>query len=63
VAEQRHQSLGEKEKGKKEETVTEGGGGVRNGRTRQKGKGEEGENKISPPSLGKIHTKAMEKPH
>jgi hypothetical protein len=32
---------------------------VRNGRTKRKGREEEGENKISPPSPGKIRTEAV----
>jgi hypothetical protein len=36
---------------------------VRDGRTRWRERGEEGENKIAPPSPGQNHIEAMEKPH
>jgi hypothetical protein len=37
--------------------------GVRDGRTKRRGRGEEGENKVSPPSPEQNRTKAVEKPH
>jgi hypothetical protein len=50
-------------KKRKEKRRNDNRWGVRNGRTRWKGRGEEGENKISPPSPEKNHTEAVEKPH
>jgi hypothetical protein len=49
---------------KREEKNRNGNGeGLRDGRTRRRGRGEEGENKISPPSPGQNRTEAVEKPH
>jgi hypothetical protein len=36
---------------------------VKDSRTRRRGRGEEGENKASPPSPGQNRTEAVEKPH
>jgi hypothetical protein len=39
------------------------GKGVRDGRTRRRGRGEEGEDKVSPPSPEQNRTEVVEKPH
>ena len=36
---------------------------MRDGRTRRRGRGEEGENKVSPPSSGQNRIEVVEKPH
>jgi hypothetical protein len=51
---------GKKREGKREDGDGEG---VRDGRTRRRGRGEEGEDKVSPPSPGQNRTGAVEEPH
>jgi hypothetical protein len=51
---------GKKREGKRENGDGEG---VRDGSTRRRGRGEEGEDKVSPPSPRQNRTKAVEEPH